>query len=298
VASPTALVVVNHGSADLLDTHLRATAEGLDAFVVVVDNSSTPEATDAARHVTERHGWNLVTCPNDGFGAGVNRGVDRARELGARAVLILNPDLSLSPASARVLLDAALTDPGRLVAPVVLRPDGSVWSRGGTIDLESGATRSTPAPDGRVDWLTGACLAVSVDTWTWLGGFDTRFFLYWEDVDLSWRALAAGLTLDVRPDVEATHDVGGTQEHAGSRRKSDLYYEQTCRGRLVFAAHHLSAGRRAGWILRSPRYGWRVVKRGGRRQLLSGPGPLVAAGRGTLSGAWYALLGRDPWPTS
>ena len=39
MASPTALVVVNHGSAELLDIHLRATADGLDALVVVVDNS-------------------------------------------------------------------------------------------------------------------------------------------------------------------------------------------------------------------------------------------------------------------
>lgn len=298
MASPTALVVVNHGSAELLDTHLRATADGLDSFVVVVDNSSTVEATEAARQVADRHGWHLVTCPNDGFGAGVNRGVERARELGAEAVLILNPDLSLAPASAQVLLDAALTAPGRLVAPVVLRPDGSVWSRGGTIDLGRGVTRGVPAPDGRIDWVTGACLAVSVETWTWLGGFDTRYFLYWEDVDLSWRARAAGVSLEVRADVEAMHDVGGTQEHAGSRRKSDLYYEQNCRGRLVFAAHHLPAGRRVSWILRSPRYGWRVVKRGGRRQLLSGPGPLIAAARGTVSGAWYALLRRAPWPAS
>ncbi|WP_051640247.1 glycosyltransferase [Cellulomonas sp. URHE0023] len=295
MAPQTALVVVNHGSAELLDVYLRATVEGLDAHVVVVDNSSTTAATDAARAVTERNGWDLVTCPNDGFGAGVNRGVERARELGADAVLIVNPDLSITPEAAQALLDAAFADPRSLVAPVVRRPDGSVWSRGGTIDLARGVTRSTPADDGRVDWLTGACLAVSLEAWTLLGGFDTRFFLYWEDVDLSWRALMEGLVLVVHPHVEAVHDVGGTQEHAGARRKSDLYYAQNCRGRLVFAAHHLPAPARARWIVGSPRYGWRVVKRGGRRQLLSGPGPLIAAARGTASGAWYAARRRAPW---
>ena len=74
MAALTALVVVNHGSAELLDVHLRATADGLDSAVVVVDNSVRPEARTAARQVVERHGWHLVTCPNDGFGAGVNRG--------------------------------------------------------------------------------------------------------------------------------------------------------------------------------------------------------------------------------
>ncbi|MDM7830687.1 glycosyltransferase family 2 protein [Cellulomonas edaphi] len=292
---PVALVVVNHGSAALLDEHLRATAHGLDALVVVVDNSPTPRATEQARAVARAHGWHLVTTPNDGFGAGVNSGIAAAHARGARAVLVLNPDLALDPASARLLLDAALAAPRTMLAPVIRRPDGSVWSQGGTLDLVHGSTSSRPHGDGRVDWISGACLCASTEAWLRVGGFDDRYFLYWEDVDLSWRARSLGVELVVRSDVEAVHDVGGTQEHAGSRRKSDLYYAQNCRGRLVFAAHHLAGRQRARWVLGAPAYAWRTVKRGGRRQLLSGPGPLLAAARGTVSGAWYATRRRDPW---
>ena len=210
-------------------------------------------------------------------------------------MLILNPDLSLAPQAARRLLDAALSDRDTLTAPVIRRPDGSVWSRGGDARPAPGH-HAVLARRRRTGRLAQRCVpAVSLDAWTRLGGFDTRYFLYWEDVDLSWRARQAGLTLVVDAAAEATHDVGGTQEHAGSRRKSDLYYAQNCRGRLVFAAHHLAAGGRGRWIAGSPRYGWRVVKRGGRRQLLSGPGPLLAAARGTASGAWYALRRRAAW---
>ena len=47
-----------------------------------------------------------------------------------------------------------------------------------------------------VMWLTGASLAMSITLWEQVGGFDERYFLYWEDVDLSWRILQAGGELE------------------------------------------------------------------------------------------------------
>ena len=64
----------------------------------------------------------------------------------------------------------------------------------------------------------------------------------------------------------------------------------------MFAAHHLDARLRARWVLGAPAYAWAVVLRGGRRQLLHGPRPVLAAVGGTLAGAWYARRSRPAWP--
>lgn len=284
-----ALVVVNHRSHALLQRNLAATVDGLDARVVIVDNRSTDEERDAVQKVTDAHGWDLVTAANDGFGAGVNRGVARARELGCDVFLVVNPDLELDPATARGLLDAARRDPGALVGPRILRPDGTVWFAGGDLDTATGRTRTRPDLVGPSPaWLTGACLSLHDELWSRVGGFSDAYFMYWEDIDLSARVRAAGGRLVVEHALTAVHDVGGTQDSAGSRRKSDLYYRHNCRGRLVFAARNLDRAAVRAWALRSVGYARTVVLRGGKRQLLRSPGPLWAVVRGTAEGLWYA----------
>lgn len=283
-----ALVVVNHRSHRLLAEHLAATAEGLGARVVVVDNWSDARERDDVRALAERHGWELVEAPNDGFGAGVNLGVARAQALGCDTFLLLNPDLSLATDAAAALLDAARSDPLALVGPTILRPDGGVWSVGGTLDLATGRTRTRPDLVGSdPQWLTGACLAVHATLWERVGGFADDYFMYWEDVDLSYRVTQAGGRLVVA-DVTAVHDVGGTQDTAGSRRRSDLYYRYNTRGRLVFAGRHLDRAGVRSWARGSVAYARAVVLRGGRRQLLRSPGPVWSVLRGTVEGLRYA----------
>lgn len=293
----TALVVVSYGSHALLERHLARTAAGLpDALVVVVDSWSGAAERRAVERVTRERGWELVpTAENRGFGAGVNAGAARALELGADVIVLLNPDLAADGATVEALAADVRADPTRLVSPRIVRPDGRPWFAGGTLDRRTGRAR-TPAttPDG-LAWLSGACLAVGAATWRRLGGFDEDFFLYWEDVDLSWRALDAGATLAVRPDLTVVHDVGGTQDTAGTRAKSTVYYRHNTRGRLLLAAKHLDRRDAIAWVADAPRFAWEVVLRGGRRQLLRSPAPLVAAARGTLDGA-RAVLGPPGLP--
>ncbi len=290
-----AIVVVNHRSHALLARNLVATTEGWDPAtltVVVVDNSQdAAEATRVAALAAAR-GWAVVSMPNRGFGAGVDAGVAHARAAGADAFLVLNPDLELGQDAARELLAAARHNHRALVAPTLLREDGEVWFAGGALDLATGRTRTRPDLVGEPRWLTGACLAAHDELWRAVGGFSDAYFMYWEDIDLSARVREAGGRLCVRADVVGVHAIGGTQQQAGTRRRSDLYYRHNCRGRMVFAARHLDRRAVRAWAWRSPGYARLVVLRGGKRQLLRSPGPLWAAVRGTCEGLWYARRDR------
>lgn len=286
-----AIVVVSYGSSALLERHLAATAAAApEARVVVVDNRSTETELAAVTELTRRQGWDLVALErNTGFGGGVNAGVERALELGAQAVLVINPDASIDRAGIEALARAG--DARTLRSPIVRSPDGRVWFSGLDIDLSDGEIRSprrrAEHPDGRpVPWLSGACLWITREVWALAGGFRDDYFLYWEDVDFSRRVAELGGSLLVVDDAVAVHDEGGT--HRGGRQrseaKSELYYYWNIRNRMRFAVDHLDAEGIRRWRRTALPAAWRIVMRGGRRQLLRPVPPLRALWRGLRDG--------------
>lgn len=289
--SDLGIVVVNYGSSSLLARNLVA----LDQLVrperiVVVDNFHSTYERQALTALASSRGWSLVANESNlGFGAAMNLGVDRAEKLGAVYLLLLNPDVEITAAVVEELAGECSRRPESIVSPRILRHDGSDWFRGGTVLLGAGRTSTardadSSAPGG---WLSGACLVLHIDLWRQLGGFDDDYFLYWEDVDLSWRCAAAGGGLLVRDDLSAVHSVGGTQPGAG---KSPQYVYYNCRNRLLFAAKHLTRRQLRRWLVASPGYAWQVLGRGGRRALARRPFSLFGAAlRGTISGYWCAL---------
>ncbi len=295
--APLGVVVVSYGSPDLLRRTLApAGLPGPDVRVVVVDNFSSEANRRAVRELGAASGWHVVTMPdNRGFGAACNAGVAAARELGCRTFLFLNPDAVITPAVVAELRAQSLREPLSLVSPRLLSSDGEVVFLAARTDLRDGRVRRRPAADGPRttdpgDWLCGACVVVHDELLTRIGGFDEGYFLYWEDVDLGFRAVAAGATVVLREDLAAVHDEGGTHgEDRRGRAKSALYYRYNARNRLLFAARHL--GRRAllRWVLTTPAVTWDILLRGGRRQLLREPALLWAAARGALAGTARVL---------
>ncbi len=297
-----AIVVVNYRSHALLAENLPAGGPGGEAagtpdeaaapLVVVVDSWSTAQERAAVERLAGERGWHLVGPDhNTGFGAGMNLGVGRAFELGARVAVLVNPDARVEPESVAALAAAAERAPMSLVAPVILRPDGSVWSHGYTyLSLDDGIMRSAVRPPRSTReraWLSGAVLAVSAQLWAAVGGFDERYFMYWEDVDLSARVEAAGGDLVVLPEARAIHDEGGTQRIVGevpARAKSGLYYYHNIRNRLLYAATWLGPADRLAWRRTSLRAARAIVLQGGKRQLLRSAEPWLAAVRGTRDG--------------
>lgn len=295
-----AVIVVSYGSADLLAANLAPLTRALPgASAVVVDNRTTDDERRRLRGLASAEGWLLVEPDaNLGFGPGMNAGAAAALDAGADALLLLNPDASIAPDDVAALLavvrdgDADRDGPGALVAPRILRPDGSVWFDGSDLHLGDGRISATRkrAELGVRDaelWLSGACLLLSAELWRTIGGFGDGYFLYWEDVELSYRARRAGARVLVVPEATAVHAEGGTQgaglERSG-QAKSETYYYFNIRNRLVFAARNLDSESVARWRRASLPIAYEVLLQGGRRQFLRPVVPLRAAFRGLRDG--------------
>lgn len=138
-----------------------------------------------------------------GFGANHNRALADAPE---EFVCVLNPDVRLDADPFAALVHAAAQPGVGCAYPVQLDEAGNVQD----------SERSLPSPvalwqrrvmgrkDQRVDWVNAACVVLPTPVWRELHGFDERYFMYCEDVDLSLRIRLAGLKL-VRVPVMVMH---------------------------------------------------------------------------------------------
>lgn len=191
-------------------------AQGVPLELLVVDNGST----DGTLELLGERGVEHVSQPaNIGFAAAVNLGVAR---VGAPAVLVLNADTVLEPGCV-VALDAALAaDPGLGgVQPRLLQlGDGPrdpatarLYSAGMALTADGRAfERGAGEPQGELSasareifGVCGAACLLRRELFDRLGGYDERYFSFYEDVDLNVRARIAGWRFGYVPEAVVWH---------------------------------------------------------------------------------------------
>jgi hypothetical protein len=193
------IVIVNWNGRRFLDACLSAVAaqEGVSAETILVDNGS---ADGSAAYVAERFPWvRLVSLhANHGFAGGNNAGVREAR---GRFVAFLNNDTVPDRDWLRRLLDGVGRDETVLATSriVYMHDRGVVDSAGdgmlrwgGAFKRHHGGSVETAPPSGEVFGVCGAACVMARRVFDELAGFDERFFVSHEDVDLSYRARLRG----------------------------------------------------------------------------------------------------------
>ncbi len=229
------IMVVYRTGPPLFDAIPKVLAESLVDEFMVVDNGSAPE--DAARlrqiakdeprlHLVQGHG-------NIGFARGCNLGVRAAK---ARHLVILNPDAYLQAGCIQALIEGAegFASPC-VVGARVLNTDGSE-QRGGRrgevtpVTTVLSVSRLSHLPGLRrfeihrdddplpseptaTPTISGACFYASRRDFEALGGFDERYFLHVEDIDLCWRARRMGGSVVFQPRAIVLHEGSTSLKH-------------------------------------------------------------------------------------
>lgn len=237
--------------------------QGLVRSVVIVDNASTDNSLDyvSALGVLPFKSKVIRNTVNCGFGKACNQGAYVAE---GDYLLFLNPDAMLYPDSLvnslAYMLDSANKQVG--ICGVQLLDESGHVSRScshfpsamGFVKHAIGLDRIFPRlghfmaywnhnTTQEVDHVVGAFYFVRRRLFDALGGFDERFFVYLEDLDLSLRARQAGWTSVYLAEVQAFHLGGGTSNQVKAKR---LFY--SLRSRLLYAFKHFST-LGALWVL-------------------------------------------------
>ena len=226
-------VVVNYNARDhLLDCVRSLRAEGI-TDVVVADNASV-DGSEAALRTADPDAYWYGTGANLGFGTGANRGAARTADTAGPYLLVCNPDVVLEPGALKAMVEAIEVDPRRgIVGPRIEDSDGELYPSARTFpdlaDAVGHAFLGMVAPrnpftrryrmldwdhadPAEVDWVSGSCFLVRRAVWEAIGGFDERYFMYAEDVDLCWRARRAGWSVVYEPAARVIHVQGASTD--------------------------------------------------------------------------------------
>jgi GT2 family glycosyltransferase len=257
------IIIVHYNSKIDTDECLQSLSNisrsGFNYNVIVVDNASRedyilPAIENGKRFEVVRSESNL------GFTGGNNLGIYYAIEkYNSDFVLLLNNDTIVDASFLRNLLDCADQQPMTgLVCPKIYFHSGRefhadsylpkqrgsiIWYAGGSIDWENIAAfhRGVDEVDrGQFDlqmvseFATGCCVLIRREVLEKVGMFDKRFFLYFEDVDLSQRTIQAGYSVGFCPQAIVWHKNAGSSGGVGSI----IHQYYIARNRLLFAFKH------------------------------------------------------------
>ncbi|MEU4446968.1 glycosyltransferase family 2 protein [Actinosynnema sp. NPDC050801] len=232
------ILVVNWNSAGETAScveYLRSRGPADRVEFIVVDNASST-SLEPVEQVLGPADKLIVSPVNLGFGAACNLAATVAR---GQKLLLLNPDARVDAGAVMRMADALDADP--TVGCVGIRhvfEDGSLqWSTDDAPTVGREIFFLTPFSDWKpahlligsprrwsdhtedldVDWVNGACMMITRNVWDDVRGFDERFFLFAEELDLCLRIRASDRRVRFLSDPTVVHRLGGSFSHGNAR---------------------------------------------------------------------------------
>ncbi len=232
-----AVVVVTYNSQRLLADLIQSLGPGLEGVnwhLTVADNDSKDDSAGEI-HRLKPDATVIEMGRNAGYAAGINAAVAKSGPF--TAVLVLNPDVRLTPGCVRTLLDTLRENGTGIAVPLLHDGDGRLIEtmrrepavRRVLADAVLGAGRAgrigtlgemiTDPGQYRSEtvtaWAEGSTMLISADCWNAIAPWDESFFLYSEETDFALRARDAGFVTRFTPAARATHLEGDSKVSPG-----------------------------------------------------------------------------------
>jgi len=245
-----AIVTVSYGSAGVLAGFLDSVHDVSVApiLVIVADNKS--EGDPAVEALAKLHRVEYLPLgTNRGYGGAINAAVESLPE-SVDWILVSNPDVSLTPGALDVMIAVGEADASvGSVGPTILTAEGEIYPSARSVPslrtgighalfvniwagnpwtsaYRNGSKSTVEARDA--GWLSGACVLVRRTAFTELGGFDTGFFMYFEDVDLGYRLGKLGYRNVYEPSAQVVH-TGAHSTTSDSARMAQAHHDSARR---------------------------------------------------------------------
>ena len=241
------IVVISFNTKDITIDCLKSVVnftKDVNYELIVVDNASTDGSDKAIEEFSKKHKNTIFVKKknNLGFGGGNNVGMERAK---GRYILLLNSDTKLHEDSISAMVEwmDANSDAGvatcqlknidrsiqatggkfptllRVVGWSLFLDDIPMWSRlFGSYHphIPSSAFGDDYYRKSHVqDWITGAFMMIKQEAYESVGGFDSKFFMYTEDVEYSYRFRRQGWKIWYVPITSILHIGGASSSGAG-----------------------------------------------------------------------------------
>ncbi len=206
--------------------------------VMVIDNGSTDNSVKMVKEKFSEVEL-LELENNNGFAGGYNRCFTRLKDEYSGFILLLNNDTEVDPTILSSFIQAKeMYGDNNLYGGKIFYQDtpNLIWYAGGNVKLKRakishrGIRQNDSAEFSKplqTDYITGCCLFTSMEVINQLNGFDERFNMYGEDVDLCLRAKQKGIICYYWPDAKLWHhisaSIGGNYSISKMLKKMKAY---------------------------------------------------------------------------
>lgn len=246
----------SHDTIDCLDSLLQLELGEYQLKVFVLDNGSKEKFETDTKRYKKINLKVLRLNDNSGFTGGHNYLYKKAKEEGFDYFMILNNDCTLDPKCLVYLIGKLKGNTGAVVPKIYFTKGREyhkdrykeeelgkvIWYAGGEIDWNNVASHHIGLDEvdhgqydteSEIEFATGACVLFTKDLVEKTGLFDNKYFLYYEDADLSIRIKKAGYKILYAPNAVVWHNNAGS---SGSGSNLHDYY--LTRNKLLFGMQH------------------------------------------------------------
>ncbi|OGH04067.1 MAG: hypothetical protein A2W22_00375 [Candidatus Levybacteria bacterium RBG_16_35_11] len=238
------VVIPNYNGESLLRKNLPKVIEAIEKHddekeIIITDDSSIDSSKEIVEEVKKQNKNIKITFlksnENKGFSSNINRGVKKAT---GEVLILLNTDVSPDPLFLKPLLKhfrnkdvfavGCLERSIEADGNVVLRGRGvGIWKRGFLVHKRGEVNREDTL------WVSGGSGAFKKEIWDKIGGFNSLYDpFYWEDIDLSYRAVKSGYKILFEPDslVKHEHEQGAIKSKYSKEQVKKIAY----RNQVIF----------------------------------------------------------------